>query len=185
MIYLSNFAMAGKDSRAVSIAAITPRGFKGTVRKDLAPPFSLVKAFQDDRITMEQYIAEYCGKIYQMDLENIASDLEGKIALCYCKKDQFCHRTLLGLILHCELDTDVEEIGGFAEANAQSYELKENPMSYNPTMDMVEKYGMRDLLLTDGEKKAAGFMDLSRPVLYNKWREMKNRGLLDLYKPGS
>jgi uncharacterized protein YeaO (DUF488 family) len=182
MIYLSSFAMAGKDGRAVSIAAITPRGFKGAVRKDLAPPFSLVKAFKDEKITMEQYIGEYCNRIYQLDLERIAADLDGKIALCYCGKEQLCHRTLLGLVLHAELDAEVEEIGGFADAEAQSYELKENPMCHRPTPDYLKKYGIEDLALTEKEAAAAGFADLSTPVIYNKWREMKKRGLLGCYR---
>jgi uncharacterized protein YeaO (DUF488 family) len=180
MIYLSNFTTAGKDNRAVSIAAITPRGFKGEVRKDLAPSVSLFRSFKKNEITMEQFISEYCLKIYDMDLEKLAADLDGKVLLCYCDKNQFCHRTLLGLILHAELDIEVEEVTGFAELNQESYDLKENPMVHRPSLDFAKKYGFADLLLSDAEKKKQGFYG-EEPVLSNKWLEMKQRGLSYVY----
>ncbi|MDR0374726.1 MAG: hypothetical protein LBH85_03275 [Treponema sp.] len=168
MIYLSNFAMAGKDSRAVSIAAITPRGFKGAVRKDLAPPFSLVKAYKDEKITEAEYILEYGKRIYALDLERIAEELDEKILLCYCDKNAMCHRTLLGLFLHTELGVEVEEIGGFGELFTVPFNEVENPMTLFLTPEQIEKHGLQDLETND---------------IIGKWKELKKRNLLNLFFP--
>jgi hypothetical protein len=160
--------MAGKDSRAVSIAAITPRGFKGAVRKDLAPPFSLVKAYKDEKITEAEYILEYGKRIYALDLERIAEELDEKILLCYCDKNAMCHRTLLGLFLHTELGVEVEEIGGFGELFTVPFNEVENPMTLFLTPEQIEKHGLQDLETND---------------IIGKWKELKKRNLLNLFFP--
>jgi hypothetical protein len=166
MIYLSNFKTAGFDDRAASIAAITPKGFKGEVRKDLSPKWSLVKAYKDGKITEAEYIMEYGKKIYALDLERIADELDGKILLCYCDKNAMCHRTLLGLFLHTELGADVEEIGGFGELFTVPFNEVENPLMLTLSDKNIEKHGLQDL----GTNNIIG-----------KWRELKKRGLLNLY----
>jgi uncharacterized protein YeaO (DUF488 family) len=128
MIYLSNFATAGKDDRAVSIAAITPKGFTGIIRKDLAPKWSLVKSYKDGKITPLEYMIDYTAQLYKLDLEQVAADLEGKVLLCYCKKTQFCHRSLLGMLLHKEFGVEVEEIGGFTDGDAQIFKESGYPI---------------------------------------------------------
>jgi uncharacterized protein YeaO (DUF488 family) len=184
MIYLSNFKTAGHDDRAVSIAAITPRGFKGEIRKDLSPPWSLVKAVKNEEKTETEFMQEYGSKIYAMDLEKIASDLEGKIACCYCHKSALCHRSLLGLILYNELGVEVEEIGGFGELFTVPFKEVGNPLCYMPEAEDVEKYGLRDLLATPEEIKAMGFtFDETPYIIYNKWKEFRNRGLSHIYTP--
>jgi len=168
MIYLSNFATAGKDDRAVSIAAITPRGFKGEVRRDLAPPFSLVKAYKAGKINDVEYIIEYGKQIYALDLDKIAADLDGRIALCYCAKTDFCHRQLLGLILYNELGVKVEEIGGFGERFAYPFEEVGNPYAVFLTPEEAAENKLQDLKLVD--RNIVGW-----------WKELKARGLTHLY----
>jgi hypothetical protein len=166
MIYLSNFKTAGFDNRAVSIAAITPRGFKGAVRKDLSPKWSLVKAYKAGTITINEYILTYGKQIYALDLERIAEQLDEKILLCYCDKNDFCHRTLLGLFLHTELGVAIEEIGGFGDLFNMPFNEVMNPLDFSLLPENVEKYGLQDL----GTNNIIG-----------KWRELKKRGLLNLY----
>jgi hypothetical protein len=168
MIYLSNFAASGNHPDAVSIAAITPRGFKGGVRKDLAPPFSLVKAYKDEKITEAEYIMEYGKRIYSLDIERIAGELDGKILLCYCDKNAMCHRTLLGLFLNTELGVEVEEIGGFGELFTVPFNEVGNPLTLFLTPEQIEKHGLQDL----GTNNIIG-----------KWRELKKRNLLNLFSP--
>ena len=43
MIYLSNFSTAGKNEKAISIAALPPKWFTGESRKDLAPAVSTLR----------------------------------------------------------------------------------------------------------------------------------------------
>ena len=183
MIYLSNFKTAGKDDRAVSIAAITPRGFKGEIRKDLSPPWSLVKAVKNEEKTETEFMIEYGNKIYAMDLEEIASSLEGKIACCYCDKNALCHRTILGLILYNELGVEVEEIGGFGELFTTPFKEVGNLYHFKPKIEDVEKYGLQDLLLPEDEVNKLGLQYSETPyILINKWLDMKKRNLLYLYQ---
>ena len=115
MIYLSNFKTAGKDDRAVSIAR-TARGFKGEKRPDLAPSQQLITDCHKKRITQMQVAFEYMEKIYTtVDFEEEAERLDGKILLCWCDKQIFCHRALFGMFLHAETGIEVEEIGGYGD----------------------------------------------------------------------
>jgi hypothetical protein len=167
MIYLSNFNTAGSDDRAVSIAAITPRGFKGAVRKDLAPKFSLVKAYKAGKITEAEYIMEYGWQIYALDLEQVAKEMDGKILLCYCDKNELCHRLLLGLILHSELGVEIEEIGGFGDILTVPFNEVGNPLI---------------ITLSDKEIEENGLQYLGTNDIIGKWRELKDLNLLNLYQ---
>jgi hypothetical protein len=138
MIYLSDFRTAGKDARAVSIAAITPKGFKGEVRKDLAPPFSLVKKYKKGEITTLEYAFGYTRIIYDHDLDTLAKELDGRVLLCYCSKNDFCHRLLLGLYLHKETGVEVEEIGGFGTILTAPLDEVDPPVSFTLLEDDPE-----------------------------------------------
>jgi len=168
MIYLSNFRTAGKDSRAISIAAITPKWFKGAIRKDLAPKFSTVTKFKKGEITNAQYIAEYCDVIYSHDLDKLAEELDGHVLLCYCSKNDMCHRLLLGLYLQVETGVKIEEIGGFGDRFAESFEKNGVPMQ---------------ILLDDKDKdryKLHGKFEDDNIV--GHWRELKSIGATNIFK---
>jgi hypothetical protein len=128
LIYLSNFRTAGNDDRAISIAAITPRWYKGEVRKDLAPKLSTLTSFKKGKITNVQYIYEYCKVIYSHNLDDLVKELDNHVLLCYCGKNDICHRLLLGLYLKIETGVEVEEIGGFGEAFIEAFEKNGAPM---------------------------------------------------------
>ena len=153
------------------------------MRKDLSPPWPLVKALQDEKITEAEFMAEYGNKIYAMDLEKTAADLEGKIACCYCDKNALCHRTLLGLILYNELGVEVEEIGGFGELFTVPFKEVGNIYHFKPKIEDVEKFDLRDLLLAEDEIKKLGLQYSESPyIVINKWLELKKRNLLNLYQ---
>jgi hypothetical protein len=177
MIYLSNFATAGKDDRAVSIAAITPKGFAGIIRKDLAPKWSLVKSLKDGKITPLEYMADYTAQLYRLDLEQVAADLEGKVLLCYCKKTQFCHRHLLGMLLHKEFGVEVEEIGGFAEGDARIFAESGYPIEYR-----LDDEDMQDDVVAEimRHKTAAGKHQQERDII-GHYKEQKAAGRLNLF----
>jgi hypothetical protein len=86
MIYLSNFRTAGKDERAISIAAITPKWFKGPCRKDLAPKLSTLTRYKKNEITMLEYTCEYTRIIYEHDLDDLVKELDGHVLLLFKKR---------------------------------------------------------------------------------------------------
>ena len=92
-----------------------PYGFKGEVRRDLAPTLSAVAEFRDGGDTAE-YAVEYAKIIRKHDLDALAKELDGRILLCHCSKDEFCHRLLLGFYLRKKTGIEVMEIGGFGKA---------------------------------------------------------------------
>jgi len=170
MIYLSNFRTAGNDPRAISIAALTPKGFKGERRKDLAPKFSTVKNFKDGKITNAQYIAEYCDIIYSHDLDKLVKELDGHILLCYCEKNEICHRFLLGLYLKVETGIEVEEIGGFDEKFKESFEKNGIPMRLLLSEEEKNKYGLHNKYEDDN--------------IIGHWRELNAIGANELFING-
>jgi len=144
MIYLSNFRTAGKDERAVSIAAMTPKGFKGKVRKDLAPKLSTLTAYKKGEITMMEYAFEYTKIIYSHDLDTLVEELNGRVLLCHCLKNEFCHRLLLGLYVHKETKVEVEEIGGFGSILTAPISEVDHPVTFtleqdDPGIDFLKK----------------------------------------------
>jgi hypothetical protein len=144
MIYLSNFRTAGKDERAISIAAITPKWYKGAVRKDLAPKLSTLTKFKKGEITMMEYAFEYTKIIYSHDLDKLAEELDGHVLLCYCSKNDMCHRLLLGLYLNRETGIEVEEIGGFGNIITAPITEVDHPVTFilqkdDPDIDFVKK----------------------------------------------
>lgn len=185
MIYLSNFATWKNKPGGVSIAAITPRRFTGDVCKDLAPPWSLVKAFKAGKITDAEFITEYGHQIYTLDFEKIAADMDGKTLLCYCDKNALCHRSLLALFLYNELGTKFEEREGFGELFTVPFEEVGNPLEFTLRAEDVEKYSLQSLLLTVEEKKELGLQYRSAEhIILNKWLVLKQKKLLHLYRQG-
>ena len=103
-----------------------------------------------------------------MDLDRLAKKLDGHILLCYCSKDEMCHRVLLALILHNELGVELEEIGGFSD-KLFLYPFTEvgNPILFTPTMEQIEKYDLADFL-EDGH-------------IIDKWKALNEKEKLQFY----
>jgi len=171
MIYLSNFREAGYDPRAISIAALTPKWYKGAVRKDLAPKLSTLTRFKNGEITMAEYAFEYTDKIYSHDLEKLAEELDNHVLICYCSKNEFCHRYLLGMYLHKEIGIEVEEIGGFGNIFTKPFYEVTLPVDYPTCREELDANGLNDWNITS---------------LVGHWKELKKIGkthlFLDEYK---
>jgi len=160
MIYLSNFKVAKDDPRAISIAASNFRsGFNGPSRKDLAPKLSMVTGYKKGEMTDVEYISEYMSIVYSHDLDALAKELDGKVLLCHCSKDEFCHRLLLGAFLNIETGIEVEELGGFSEFYAKDFAAKVHPMDiviHNTAHDLYGKF--------------------KNDTIVGHWRELKQMG---------
>jgi len=167
MIYLSNFKACKNDPRAISIAASAP-GWKGAVRKDLAPKLSTVAKFKKGEITDMEYIMEYADVIYSHDLDKLAEELDGHVLLCHCPKASPCHRLLLGVYLRIETGIEIEEIGGFAEAWQEPVKNKEQPMRMIIDDELKDKYGLHGKFKDDN--------------IIGHWRELKSMGALEIFK---
>jgi hypothetical protein len=167
MIYLSNFRTAGKDERAISIAAITPKWYKGAVRKDLAPKLSTVVKGKKGEITLMESICEYVNNIYSHDLDLLAKELDGHILLCYCSKNVVCHRMLLGAYLRIETGIEVDEIGGIGENFKDGFYGNEHPMRIILEEEDKKKYGLNNRFKDDN--------------IVGHWKELKQLGLTSLF----
>ena len=167
MIYLSNFRQSGKDDRAISIAAITPKWYKGAVRKDLAPRQTTLTNFHNGNITMAEYSYEYVDMIYTHDLDKLAEELDGHVLLCYCSKDEFCHRLLLGLYLHKETGIEVQEIGGFGTIISKPFNEVTLPVDYTTSREELD---------------ANGLTDWNIESLVGHWQELKKLGKTHLFQ---
>jgi len=170
MIYLSNFRTAGKDSRAISIAAITPKWFKGAIRKDLAPKFSTVTKYKNGEITPLEYMCVYANIVYSHDLDKLAEELDGHILLCYCSKNDLCHRLILGSYLNIETGVEVEEIEGFGENWQDGFAKKDRFVDLFLTEEEKDKYSLRGKFEDDN--------------IVGHWRELKKLGLTSLFTSG-
>ena len=166
MIYLSNFRTAGKDDRAISVAAITPKWYKGAVRKDLAPKLSTLTKYKKGEITEAEYAFEYVDMIYTHDLDKLAEELDGHILLCYCSKNDFCHRLLLGLYLHKETGIEVEEIGGFGNIITKPFNEVTLPVVFPTCREELDANGLTDWNIDD---------------LVGHWQELKKLGKAHLF----
>ena len=95
MIQTSNFAKSGTRPNAVSIATGSPDWFKGETKECLFPGWKLVKGHKSKQISDSQYVTEYVKQLNCIDVHAIAKELDGKILLCWCKSDTFCHRHIV------------------------------------------------------------------------------------------
>ena len=98
-VYTSYFARACRilpDSRLVSISLGTPANFNGAFYRDLNPSAELLSAYKSGKISDTEYEEWYNQQILsKLNPEKVYNDLKGKVLLCYCGKDKFCHRHLV------------------------------------------------------------------------------------------
>ena len=122
MIYLSNFSTVGKNEESISIAAIPPKWYTGACRKDLAPKVTTLRGIKSGNKSILEYTLEYLEIIYSLDLETLSKELDNHILLCFCSKNDFCHRFILGSILKTETGIDIEELNGFSNRWKDDFE---------------------------------------------------------------
>lgn len=112
-IYTSYYARACKifpDSLLVSISLGIPTGFNGRIYRKLNPSQSLLSAYKSGRITETEYAEIYYNEtLNKLDPFEVYNDLKGKVLLCYCGKDKFCHRHI---VLEWLIDNLGEAING-------------------------------------------------------------------------
>lgn len=113
-IYTSYFARASKivpNRRLVSIALSSPESWEGTYLRELNPSPMLIHNIKNGLITTEEYRKEYIASILnQLNPNEIADKLKGKVACCWEKTGSFCHRVLVIEWLASNLGNDI--IGG-------------------------------------------------------------------------
>lgn len=92
-INTSNFAKSGRSENAISISTGRPHWYLGEHYEKLVPGWSLVKSHKAKESSDFDYIYEYTSKVLdKLDPLSVAKELNGKILLCWCAKDKFCHR---------------------------------------------------------------------------------------------
>jgi len=99
------------DWRLVSISIGIPENFKGEICRELNPPDFLLRGYKNGAIDEKEYEEIYQQQILsKLDPLEIYNKLKGKVILCYCGKDKFCHRHLVLKWLGENLGKDI--IGG-------------------------------------------------------------------------
>lgn len=91
-IHTSYFAgYKGKDG--VSISRFPPVWWKGAEMSHLAPSATLLRKAKDATLTQEEWKKEYVRDVLgHLDPHRVASDLNGRVMLCFEKPGDWCHR---------------------------------------------------------------------------------------------
>jgi hypothetical protein len=167
MIYLSNFSTAAKDTRAVSIATLPPKWYKGVCRKDLAPKVSTLRDMKSGNKSNLEYTLEYLEIIYSLDIEKLSKELDEHILLCFCSKKDFCHRFILGSMLKTETGIEVEELNGFDDRWKDDFENNVKPVNLILTKEEKSLYGL------DGK--------FENDDIIGHWSELNEIGATELF----
>lgn len=98
-VYSSYYALACKvipDWRLVAISIGIPNNFGGEIIRKLNPPKQLLFDYKNGLCSQEEYRDRYYTEVLnQLNPKEVYSELKGKVILCYCGKDTFCHRQLV------------------------------------------------------------------------------------------
>lgn len=100
MIKIDNFfSELGIDEDCVAISLSVPRGMKIRRYNVLAPSWNLLRFWNDSKkdetawaIYHDRYIKEVLSGL---NPHKVAADLNGKVLMCWCKTDRFCHRYIV------------------------------------------------------------------------------------------
>lgn len=122
-MYTSYFGATRGVSNTVAICTGVPEWYKGGVYSALAPGWDIVMEYKQavrDKKPMKDIIERYETRYFEeilfyLDPEEIYSDLQDKIVLCYETSDQFCHRHLVAKWLHEKLGVTIEEKNTFED----------------------------------------------------------------------
>lgn len=118
-IYISNFS-SYKGNNGCSISNSTPKwAYARTKNSYLVPKWELVEKWnrvknsknsKEKQKVKEEYTKLYRKQLDELGIERILMTLEdGDVLLCWCGKDQFCHRYILADYLR-EHGVEVEEL---------------------------------------------------------------------------
>ena len=98
-VYTSYYARACKiipDWRLVAISRGIPDNFGGAIMRELNPSQELLYGYKNGNISDEEYREIYFNEtLSTLNPVEIYNKLKGKVILCYCGKDSFCHRHLV------------------------------------------------------------------------------------------
>ena len=98
-VYSSYYARACKiipDWKLVAISIGIPDNFGGDIMRELNPPQQLLYDYKNGLCTEEEYTIRYYNTILNyLNPVDIYNKLKGKVILCYCGKDSFCHRHIV------------------------------------------------------------------------------------------
>lgn len=113
-VYSSYYARACKivpDWRLVAISRGIPDNFNGSIMRELNPPQQLLWDYKSGLCSNEEYTIRYNESVLSnLNPLDIYNKLKGKVILCYCGKDSFCHRHIVLQWLEQSLGNEV--IGG-------------------------------------------------------------------------
>lgn len=113
-VYSSYYARACKivpDWKLVSISIGIPDNFNGSILRELNPPQQLLYDYKNGLCNNEEYTCRYIENVLKnLNPFDIYNKLKGKVILCYCGKDSFCHRNIVLNWLEQNLGKEV--IGG-------------------------------------------------------------------------
>ena len=98
-VYTSYYARACRivpDRRLAAISIGIPDGFNGQIIRELNPSEKLLMDYKNNRCSDEEYIDRYKSDVLdKLNPVDIYNKVKGKVMLCYCGKDKFCHRKLV------------------------------------------------------------------------------------------
>lgn len=109
MTTTSNFAVAGRDARAVAISQGVPWWYKGRRMIELAPSRALlnyVKASGDQK-RFDEAMREQLGKLDATEIVRVLG--EEAILLCWESPNVRCHRRMVAEWLEAKLGIEVPE----------------------------------------------------------------------------
>lgn len=110
-VYSSYYARACKivpDWRLIAISIGIPDSFNGNIMRELNPPQQLLYDYKNGLCSDEEYIDRYTRNVLNnLNPVDIYNKLKGKVILCYCGKDSFCHRHLVLNWLEQNLGSEV------------------------------------------------------------------------------
>lgn len=113
-VYSSYYARACKivpDWKLVSISIGIPDNFNGSIMRELNPPQQLLYDYKNGLCNNEEYTCRYIENVLKnLNPFDIYNKLKGKVILCYCGKESFCHRSIVLNWLEQNLGKEV--IGG-------------------------------------------------------------------------
>lgn len=100
-----------------SISRITPKGCKCGEIKDLAPSWELLKGYKDGTVTCGEYTSKYWQMLSSKDVEillkekliTLTPEEKGIVLLCYEKKPEDCHRSILASYCNQKFNMKIEE----------------------------------------------------------------------------
>ena len=98
-VYSSYYARACKivpDRRLVAISIGIPDNFGGEIMRELNPPQWLLYRYKNNQISEQDYTDAYYNEVLKkLEPKEVYERLKGKVLLCYCGQDKFCHRHLV------------------------------------------------------------------------------------------